>query len=115
MILKIRDRNKDGWAIHEIQDSLHFGTARDGRVRWNCANERWEIRGEYDAKFKKFEREPIDYWHRPNLEASEGDTDLAWVDVNWASGHSSKGVWLFFVFNEAFLLNDAGQNIERIR
>ena len=116
MILKMKDRYNLGWVVYDNLERVSFGSSREGRVRWNFAKKRWEMCSEHDAQFEQADPTEICTTVGMIVPQSEDGADVAeWLDTNWAYATAQDGTERLFVFDEAFLLNDAGRTIERIQ
>lgn len=116
MMVKMKNQYYSGWVVYDNLKRVLFGGSREGRVRWHFGKGRWEMQSEHDAKFE--EASPSEVLSSANYkepQSPEGGTDAPeWTDTNWAYATAQDGTERLFVFDEGFLLNDAGQTIERI-
>lgn len=118
MILKIR--NQGAWWLHDDLARVHFGNAGEGRVRRNVSTAALEVRtgqqiggGGADAYA---ELTPDGVFFEPDgTERRTATMVTEWEYPAWVCYRDRQDHECFVVFDEAFLLNDNGQTIERIR
>ncbi len=127
MILKIR--NQGAWWLYDDLARVHFARSGEGRVRRNMNSGDWEVRknqqvGHGADKQEYTEFTPDAVFFDPEKEGKataetmtprEKSVNTEWEFPAWVCYRDRDDNERFIVFDEAFLLNDAGQTIERIR
>lgn len=135
MILKIQNGN--AWILYDGLSRVQFGQSGEGRVRRFEDSPDWEYRttrrGRTEGTLPATTEAPdavynyaeggappdvdcfdLEAYLGSHLRSDSGKIPV-YVYPAWVCAIDTDGNERFFVFNEAFLLNDEGRTIERIR